>query len=129
MTFGADVPESEVAKNCFNQLRWAIEQISDPEYQARVWMGDLPDERSSYLDASAEILDQDERNDLIADHLCEIGLDPQRWARVIEFTRTLQSFEDSVPHPYDSAEVVRHPNWHLIVSQARTLLAELPKVD
>lgn len=121
--------ESEVARNCFNQLRWAIEQIANPEYQVRVWMGDDPDEKSSYLDASAEILDQDERFALIASHLAEVGLTLQQWSDVTEFSRTLQKFEDSVPHPYDSAEVLRQPGWKSIVSHARAVLARLPKRD
>jgi|GEM_PF-6967974 len=124
-----ELPESEVAKNCFSLLRWGIEQISDPEYQARVWLGDPPDEKSSYLDASAEILDQEQRNKLIGDHLAEIGLNEQQWARVMQFARTLEAFENSVDHPYDSAEVIRHPNWGSIVSQARAVLADLPNPD
>jgi hypothetical protein len=118
-----------VAKNCFDALRWGIQQIADPEYQTRVWLGDAPDEFSSFLDATAEIIDQDERMRLIASHLTEIGLTEQQWSHLIEFSRALKDFEDSVAHPYDDSEVVKHPNWNLIVNQARALLAELPKPD
>ena len=129
MTPQPEVPASQVAQNCFDQMRLAIEEISDPEYQARVWRGDPPDEKSSYRDASSEILELGERYDLIARHLGEIGLNQQQWDRVMEFSRALQNFESSVPHPYDDAEVMRHPNWNFIVKQARALLAGLPKPD
>lgn len=129
MTSERKVPEAELARNGFERVRSAIGEISDLEYQTRVWLGDLPDEISSYLDASAEILDQDERNEFIANHLNDIGLSRTQWARVMEFTRELQTFEDSVSHPYDDAEVVRHPNWNSIVRHARALLEELPRPD
>lgn len=129
MGTGPEVPESVVAKNCFDSMRSGIEEISDPEYQMRVWLDDLPDEKSSYLDASSDILDLGERYGLIASHLGDIGLNQRQWDRVMEFCGALQNFEESVLHPYDSAEVVRHPNWNSIVSQARALLAELPKTD
>lgn len=47
----------------------------------------------------------------------------------MEFSRALRAFEDSVLHPYDCAEVVKHPNWNSIVTHARAVLAVLPKLD
>lgn len=125
MTSGPKLPESEVAKNCFQLIRWAIKQIADPEYQARVWLGDPPDEASSYLDASAEIVDQDQRNELIASHLSEIGISQQQWTRVMEFSRALHAFEESVPDPTNDAAVMSHADWPSIVSQARAVLTEI----
>lgn len=120
--------EAQVAQNCFALMRSSIQEISDPEYQARVWLlGDIPGQQSSYLDASSEILDLGERCDLIASNLGSIGLDEQRWAHVMKFCRALQSFEDSVSDPSNDAEVIRHPGWNSIVTQARALLAELPE--
>lgn len=127
MTPYPKTPESQVAQNCFNLMLWGIRQIADPEYQTRVWLGNVPDERSSYLDASSEIIDLGERYDLIASHLAEIGLSQQQWARVIEFSRAVKTFEDSVDDPNDDSKVVSHPNWNSVVSQARALLADLPK--
>jgi hypothetical protein len=129
MTPKPEITDSELAQNVYNLLRGGIEEIADPEYQARVWLGDLPDEKSCYLDASSEVLDQPERFELMASYLGDIGLDQRRWARVVEFARALQAFEDSVAHPYDDAEVMGHPSWSAIVDRARALLPELPKGD
>ena len=119
--------ESELgaARNWFRMLRLSIEEISDPTFQQRVWMGDLPEPISSYLEVSTTIL-EDVPFDLIHGHLSELGITREQWADVKQFCSALRSFDALVPDPYDIGAVVGQPRWSSIVDRARALLAELP---
>lgn len=119
-------PEVEAARNWLDLLRSSIEEIADTEFQARVWMGDCQEPRSSYLEVSTTILD-DVPFELIGRHLGELQIDQEQWGRLKEFHSVLREFDNSIGDAYDIGAVVAQQGWKAVVDQARALLAELPQ--
>ena len=121
--------EIEAARNWFSLFRQSVVEIADPEFQGRVWMRDIPDMRSSYVEVELTIL-EDTPFELISSNLREIGLTEKEWSAALHFCDSLREFnESSVPDPYDVRAVITHPGWSALVSKARSLLALLPSPD
>lgn len=104
----------------------AIEEISNSEFQDRVWVQGIGPECSSFDEAICGFFD-DAQAGYILEYPDKFGLTTEQANVLREFFIVLSSFSDKTPENTPAAEIVKDPRWQTIKEKAEQALIILRK--
>lgn len=117
-----EISDLELSSNMLKSLCSVIKQISDPDYQRRVWLGNLPDLRSSYVDVYHTIAD-DINFDLIASVRDKLGISAEVWDLIMKFRAEFLEFDSRWSDMYADEAIIEDARWRNVVELAKAVLA------
>lgn len=98
-----------------------LDELSDEEYQSRIWVRGEGPECSSFTEVVCGLFDDQRFDQYVRDIMDEANLDEKEWCSVTEFKDTLNSFVTRVEGISDDVQIINDPQWPMIVSQARMI--------
>ena len=96
-----------------------IKDISDAEYQDRIWIKAL-EPLSDFDETMCHFFDDFNAKEIV-DHPEEYGLSSPPHAKLLELYNALRSYSDDAPSSLE-ADVMRDPKWHEIRNIAKETL-------
>ena len=96
-----------------------IAEISDKNFQERIWIKGIGPECSSFEEAICDFFDDGEP---ILKNYKEFGLTDKQYEEVIQLQNELQKYCDKTPEIVDNKEVLEDPEWAKIRKIAKEVL-------
>jgi hypothetical protein len=121
--------DSKLAESLWANVTSAISQVADREYQERIWLGDVADERSSFVEVYYLIEGSD--IDVIRAHREALRIANKEWELTLRFLVRFLTYYAEVNDVYAQEDIVKDPDWAVVVASARDVLdwqAEMDKV-
>lgn len=113
--------ELELARKLLANLRSAISQVADREYQKRVWLGNLPDERSSFIEVYYLIVESD--IDVVRANRAALDISTTEWELMLRFLVRFLAYYSGVNDVYAQELILWDPEWAVVVRAAGDVLA------
>jgi len=113
--------ELELARKLLANLRSAISQVADREYQKRVWLGNLPDERSSFIEVYYLIVESD--IDVVRANRAALDVSTTEWELMLRFLVRFLAYYSGVNDVYAQELILWDPEWAVVVRAAGDVLA------
>ena len=99
----------------------AVKEISDEEYQTRVWLKGVGPEVSSFEEAINRLFDDYLVDRFIVEYRKQHG-DVFWLERLIDLTTALEDYSDATPRQVFPSDVLKDPRWRGVRELAQTVL-------
>lgn len=115
-----------LTKIIYEQIESCLKELSDVEFQKRVWLRGEGPENSSYTEAVCQLFDDTG----IGDELCEKQQNRYVLSKDIDpVLRELSDHLDLIGDRMDVSEILCHPRWTKVCECASHALELLQKID
>lgn len=104
-----------------NSLLKIIENISDSEYQKRVWLQGKGPECSDFDEAMCNFFDDFHAKDIIKNYKT-FNVSYSQYQILSEFYKILEKYSNKTPLIEDTEKILLDPEWHKIQKLAKKVL-------
>ena len=115
----------DLARTLLSNVRSVVSQVADLSYQKRVWLGDVPNERSSFVEIYYAIEGAD--IDAIRSHRKGLGCTDQEWELILRFLVRFLMYYSETNDVYAQEEIILDPHWLTVVAAAKDALEAQPR--
>ena len=107
--------------NILNELLGVIYNISDVEYQERVWVKGLGPECSSFEETMCNFFDDYNAEEIVGNYK-DYGVAQKQFKILLKFYNMLRYYSDKTSEIVNNQEVLSDPEWHKIQKMAKKVL-------
>lgn len=107
--------------NILKELLGVIYNISDAEYQERVWVKGLGPECSNFDETMCNFFDDYNAEEVVKNYK-DYGISQKQYKVLLKFYNTLREYSDKTPETVNDHEVLSDSDWYKIQEMAKKVL-------